>query len=455
MSYLAYLNQAEERYLQELQEFLRIPSISSLDSHREDCQQASSWLASRLASAGLENVRIHPTAGHPIVYGDWLHAPGAPTVLVYGHYDVQPVDPLELWKTPPFEPTIRDGRIFARGASDDKGQLLIHVQAIEALIRADGALPVNVRLLFEGEEEIGSPHLGPFIRENRSSLRADVLLVSDTGMVALDTPTICCGLRGISTLEIGLYGANTDLHSGRYGGGVPNPVHVMAQILASLHYPDGRIAVKGIYDDVLELTEVERTQLADSHQDETELAKDLGLASLVSEPGYTARECMSIRPTVEINGLYGGFRGEGVKTVIPRQAHAKISCRLVPNQDPCEVARQVSEHLHNVCPDTVRLEILIGHGGAPWACDPSSPALQAARRALEQVFSKPVSFVRLGGSIPVVGVFAEVLQVPIVLMGFGPPDDNAHAPNESFPLSTRKLALRACCRTLHEMRTLG
>jgi acetylornithine deacetylase/succinyl-diaminopimelate desuccinylase-like protein len=455
MSFVAHLDQAGEGYIKELQEFLRIPSISSLASHHEECQRASAWLASRLTLAGLENVCIYPTAGHPIVYGDWLHAPGAPTVLLYGHYDVQPADPLELWKTLPFEPTIRDGRLFARGVSDDKGQLLLHVQAIEALMRADGALPINIRLLFEGEEEIGSPHLGPFVRANHSLLQADVLLVSDTGMVALNAPTICCGLRGITTLEIGLYGANTDLHSGLYGGGVPNPLHAMTQLLASLHHRDGRVAVEGFYDDVVELTAAERTQLAGAALSESELAKRLGLVSVAAEPGYTATECMSIRPTVEINGLFGGFQGEGVKTVIPRQAHAKISCRLVPNQDPEVTVRRVSEHLRSICPHTVHLDIQVGHGGRPWACDPSSPALQAARRALEQTFAKPVAFVRMGGSIPVIEVFAEVLQVPIVLMGFAPPDDNAHAPNENFPLSTYRLALQASCRTWHEMRALA
>jgi acetylornithine deacetylase/succinyl-diaminopimelate desuccinylase-like protein len=450
VAYRSFLHEARKRHIDELCEFLQIPSISALAEHKGDCRRASEWLVSRLHAAGLENAQAFTTRGNPIVYADWLHAPGAPTILVYGHYDVQPVDPLELWETPPFRPAVRNRRLYARGVSDDKGQIMVHIQALEAILKSEGALPVNVRVLLEGEEEVGSPNLGPFIRTHSDLLQSDVLLVSDTGLVAHNVPTLCCGLRGITTLEVDIFGARTDLHSGIYGGAVANPLQVLAQLLASLHGPDGRVRVPGFYDTVVELSEAERKQFAAHYADEAELAERLGVGAFVGEEGYSAGERMSIRPTLEINGLFGGFQGEGVKTVIPAEAHAKISCRLVPDQDPDDIVRRIADHLHQTCPPYMQLETRVGHGGRPWACDPSAPVLQAAKRALEAAFGRPVAFVRMGGSIPIMNVFTAVLQAPIVLMGFAAPDDNAHAPNENFPLDTYELALKASCLTWHE-----
>lgn len=451
MTYHSYLEEARERHIGELKELLRIPSISALAEHKVDCARAADWLAVRLAKAGLEHVEVFPTGGHPLVYGDWLHKPGAPTILVYGHYDVQPVDPVDLWDSPPFEPVLRNGRIYARGASDDKGQVMIHVQALEAVLQAEEKLPVNVKVLLEGEEEIGSLHLASFVQERHDLLKSDVLLISDTAMFAPGVPTICCGLRGIVTLELSVQGPSGDLHSGLYGGAVANPLHVMAELLASLREGQGRVAVEGFYKDVVELSPAERRQIVALPFCESDLAQRLGVRALAGEPGYSAIERMSTRPTLEVNGLWGGFQGEGSKTVIPAAAYAKISCRLVPNQDPEEIARLVANHLYQFCPPSARLEVQIGHGGKPWVCSPDTPAVQSVQRALEDAFDRPVAFARGGGSIPVVDTFARVLNVPIVLVGFAPPDANSHAPNESFVLDTYQRALLASCFIWHEL----
>lgn len=453
--YPKYLTEAKESHLAELTAFLRIPSISALAERKQDCGKAAAWLAERLQQAGLEHVKVHQTAGHPLVYGEWMHKTAAPTVLIYGHYDVQPVDPLKLWETPPFEPHVRNGRIYARGVSDDKGQLLAHVQALATMLAREGELPVNVKVLFEGEEEIGSPNLGRFVSEHRQDLAADVLVISDTGMVAPGKPTICCGLRGITTLEAHVYGAATDLHSGLYGGAVVNPLHTLAEIIAGLHDKNGRVTVPGFYDDVVELSAYEREQIAALPFDEDELMRRLGVTALVGEAGYSAMERISIRPTIEVNGMWGGFQGEGSKTVIPAQAHVKLSCRLVPNQDPQKIASAVAEHIQRACPVGARVQVELGHGGKPWACDPQTPVLQAAIRALSEAFAQPVALARLGGSIPIVETFASVLHLPVILMGFAPPDANAHAPNESMDLCTWELSRLAICYTWQQLGQLN
>jgi acetylornithine deacetylase/succinyl-diaminopimelate desuccinylase-like protein len=450
MSFEQYLKESQDKHLDELFALLRIPSISALEEHRSDCAQAAAWLAERMKQAGLEHVEVFPTAGHPLVYGDWLHNPDAPTVLIYGHYDVQPVDPLELWHSAPFSPQVRNDRIWARGASDDKGQLLLHVQAIETILETAGGLPINVKALFEGEEEIGSPHLSSFITEHADQLAADLVVISDTGMVASGVPTICCGLRGICTLEVSLTCANTDCHSG-FGGAIPNALHELTALLGQLHDKQNKVTVPGFYDAVQELSEAQREQLAAVSFSETELLRRLALNAFTGETDYTVKERMSIRPTLELNGLWGGFQGEGSKTVIPAQAFAKISCRLVPDQDPQHIAQLVADRLKSLCPPYALLDVKFGHGGRPFVCDPDTPEVQAISKALSATFGHEVAMERIGGSIPIVDTFASVLKAPIILMGFAPPDANAHAPNESMELSTWRLAGLAICRAWYEL----
>ncbi len=439
----AYLDEHLERHIDELKEFLRIPSVSALSEHRRDVTTAAAWLVDYLKRVGFESARLIETGGHPIVYAERFDAPGAPTALIYGHYDVQPVDPLPLWTSPPFEPDVREGRLYARGASDDKGQLIMHLQALEALLRTRGRLPVNVKLLVEGEEEIGSPSLDPFVRERREMLAADAVVISDTSMFAEGMPTICVGLRGIACLEVHVRGARSDLHSGLYGGAAPNAVHLLVELLASMREGQGRILVPGFYDSVEELEPDERAAIRALPFDEVAFAAQLGVRELVGEPGYTALERISTRPTLEINGIWGGFQGEGTKTVIPAEAHAKITCRLVPNQDPKEVQRRIAEHLRRVAPASAQVEVELGHAARPWKCSPKHPVIQAGVRALEKSFGRSVALVRMGGSIPVVEAFDASLGAPIVLMGFASPHSNAHAPNEFFPLETFAVGRKA------------
>ena len=451
MAFDAYLNEHEERHLHDLNRLLEIPSISALSEHKEDVARAARWLCEYLESIGMEEAAVLPTAKHPVVCAEWLHRPGAPTVLIYGHYDVQPVDPIALWTSPPFAPAVRDGKLYARGSADDKGQVMVNLQALEALLQSEGGLPVNVKVLIEGEEEIGSPSLEPFINEHRGRVEADVVLISDTSMLADGLPTICCGLRGLCGLEVHVTTAATDLHSGIYGGAVANPTHVLASLLASMREGQGRILVPGFYDDVLEPSAQERAQIAALPGDEESLRRRLGVPALDGEPGYSAMERTSIRPTLEVNGMWGGFQGEGTKTVIPNEAHAKITCRLVPNQDPAVIAKAVAKHLHDACPPSARVEVEIGHSAYPWRCDPASTPIRAAIRSLESAFGTTPALARLGGSIPVVESFDRLLQVPCVLMGFAAPDANAHAPDESFPIETWRTARFASARFLHEL----
>ena len=428
------ININRDRYVDELKEYLAIPSISALPEHAGDVRACAEWTAAHMKRVGLEHVRIIDTPGNPVVYGDWLHADGAPTILFYGHYDVQPVDPLELWESPPFEATVRAGEIYARGAADDKGQVFMHLKAVEALLGGSGRLPVNIRFILEGEEEIGSVNLEPFVRDHKEELAADVVVISDSPMLDRGVPSICYGLRGLTYLQIDLRGTATDLHSGSFGGAVANPAFVLAQVLNQMKDRSGRVKIPGFYDDVRPLRDEERAEFAKLPFDERRYRNELGAPKLFGESGYTTLERVWGRPTFEVNGLLSGFTGAGAKTVIPAVAMAKVSMRLVPDQDPDTIAGLCEAYLRKVAPRTVELTITRMHGGRPWMTDFDNPFIQAAGRAIEFGFGRRPVFNREGGSIPVVATFQEVLGLPSVLFGVGLPDENAHAPNEKLDL---------------------
>jgi len=434
MSYATYFQENREQHLAELKEWLSIPSISALSKHKPDMLHAAEWLAATLTRAGLENVKVNETAGHPIVTADHLHAPGKPTVLVYGHYDVQPVDPLNLWETPPFEPTIRGDKLFARGATDDKGQVFLHIKAVEAILKQEGSLPVNIKFCIEGEEEISSANLPGFLEANSEALAADAVLISDTSLLERGKPAISTGLRGLCSLEIAINTANTDLHSGSFGGGVPNALHAMVELLATLHDRDGKVLVDGFYDDVLPLSEEMRAEFVKQDFNEQQLQSDLGLEALHGEEGYSFVERVGARPTLELNGVYGGFQGEGTKTVIPKEAHAKITCRLVADQNPQDVLDKIITHLEAVKPNGAKLTITPGEKARAFNIDPSGELLQKAADAYAAVYGTRALFTKDGGSIPIVEEFSRVIAPTVVLMGFGLPDENLHAPNEHFNL---------------------
>lgn len=434
MDYKVYFENLREQHLNELKEWLSIPSISALSEHKSDVLRAADWLADSLTKAGLENVTIHPTAGHPIVTADHLHAPGKPTVLVYGHYDVQPVDPLHLWETPPFEPTIRGDKIFARGATDDKGQVFLHIKAVEALLKQEKELPVNIKFCIEGEEEVTSPNLPSFLEERREELAADVVLISDTSLLEKGRPAICVGLRGLCSLDVQITTANTDLHSGSFGGGVPNALHAIVSLLTTLHDDKGRVNVEGFYADVPELSPEMRAEFVKQSIDENKLQHDLGLDALYGEEGYSFVERTGARPTLELNGVYGGFQGEGSKTVIPKEAHAKITCRLVGHQNPQDILDKIERHIHANVPVGAKVSVIQREKGNPFTMDTNIPVLQTAADAFDVVYGVRPVFTKDGGSIPIVETFGRLLNVPVVLMGFGLPDENLHAPNEHFNL---------------------
>lgn len=430
-----HIQTSRDRYVSQMKEFLAIPSISSSPEHADDVRRCAEWTADEMRRIGLQNVRLIETKGHPVVYGDWLNAPGAPTILFYGHYDVQPVDPVELWESPPFEATVRDGEIYARGAADDKGQVFMHLKAIEAHLQKGGGLPVNMRLLIEGEEEVGSAHLDEVIRDNKAMLAADVVVISDSAMFDRGVPSICYSLRGLVYFQIDLRGTTSDLHSGVFGGAVANPAMVLAQVLAQMKDRGGRIKIPGFYDDVRPLSDEERAAWKTLPFNEKKYRKDLGAPKLFGESGYSVLERVWARPTFEVNGLLSGFTGEGSKTVIPAVAMAKVSMRLVPNQDPDRIADLFEAYLKKVTPKTVDLRVTRLHGGKPWITGYDTAFVRAAGRAIEQGFGKPPVFCREGGSIPVVSTFQEELGIPAVLFGVGLPDENAHAPNERLDLS--------------------
>jgi acetylornithine deacetylase/succinyl-diaminopimelate desuccinylase-like protein len=429
-----FINVNRDRYVDELKGLLAIPSISALPEHAADVKRCAEWCADEMRRIGLQNVRLMDTPGNPVVYGDWLAAPGAPTILYYGHYDVQPVDPLHLWTSPPFEATVRDGELYARGAADDKGQVFMHLKAVEAHLTQNGRLPVNMKFFLEGEEEVGSLHLDDFIREHKDELRADLVVISDTAMFDRGVPSICYGLRGLVYCQIDLRGSKTDLHSGVFGGAVANPAFVLAQMIAQMKDRGGRIKVPGFYDDVRPLEDVERQAWAQLPFNEKKYRKDFGFPRLFGETGYSTLERTWARPTLEVNGLLSGFTGEGAKTVLPAVAMAKISMRLVPDQDPDKIADLFEQYVRKITPKTVEATYTRMHGGKPWMTSYDNPYVQAAGRAIERGFGRKPIFVREGGSIPVVSTFQEELGLPSVLFGVGLPDENAHAPNEKLDL---------------------
>jgi len=432
---ISYIQERRDAFVEELKTFCRIPSVSTKSEHKGDMQKAAEWVADSMRVTGLEHVQIVPTAGHPVVYGDWLHAPGKPTALIYGHYDVQPAEPLDLWITGPFDPTVRDGELYARGAVDDKGQVFMHLKALEAHLKTQGFLPLNVKLLIEGEEEIGSPNLDPFIAKHQDILKADVVVISDTAMIAKGAPGITHGLRGLIYFQIDVEGTKSDLHSGSFGGAVINPAFALAQILSQLKDKNGRITIPGFYDDVRRLPAEERRALARLPFTEKKFQKTIGAPALFGEKGFTTLERLWTRPTLEINGLYSGFIGEGAKTVLPGRAMAKVSMRLAPNQDPAKIARLFTQHVKRICPKTVRLKVTeISGRGMPWLAPTDHPAMQAMAQAIQKGFGKKPVFTRTGGTIPVVATFTRLLKVPSLLMGIGLPDENAHAPNEKLDL---------------------
>lgn len=429
-----YVEQNKQRFLDELFELLRFPSVSADPKYAGDVKKTAAYVAEKLKEAGADQVEICPTAGHPIVYGEKMVGPDKPTVLVYGHYDVQPPDPLELWETPPFEPTVRDGKIYARGACDDKGQFYMHVKAFE-LMQNNGGLPCNIKFMIEGEEEVGSDNLGLFVAENKEKLAADVVLISDTSMISLENPSLETGLRGLSYVEVTVEGPNRDLHSGVYGGAVANPATILAKMIASLHDLDNHIAIPGFYDDVVELSEEERRDLNKAPFEIEEYKSDLGVDELWGEKGYTTLERTGIRPTLEVNGIWGGYIGEGAKTVLPSKASAKISMRLVPNQDSQKITQLFKAHFESIAPAYVKVSVNPHHGGEPVVTPTDSAAYQAAAKAIEESFGKAPIPTRGGGSIPIVALFERELGIKTVLMGFGLDSDNLHSPNEKFDIA--------------------
>lgn len=428
-----YQEQHKDRFLTELLELLRIPSISARSEHKEDMNRCAEAVKQRLLEAGAGRVDIYPTAGHPVVYGEKIIDPSRPTVLVYGHYDVQPADPLELWKSGPFDPVIKDGKIYARGSCDDKGQFYMHVKALETMTRTN-TLPANIKFIIEGEEEVGSPNLASFVKANKELLKADVILISDTSMLSMDTPSIDIGVRGLSYIEVEVTGPNRDLHSGVYGGAVANPITMLAKMIAGCHDENNHITIPGFYDDVVAIPSEERTKMAGAPFNEAEYKKDLGVTSLWGEKGFSTNERTGIRPTLEVNGIWGGYNGEGAKTVLPSKAFAKISCRLVPNQSSVKITEKILNYFKSIAPEGVTVTATEHHGGEPYMTPIDSRAYKAAAKAIRTTFGKDPIPVRGGGSIPICALFEKELGLKIVFMGFGLDSDNLHSPNEKFDL---------------------
>ncbi len=426
-----YQEQNKDRFLNELLDLLRIPSVSAKGEHKDDMINCAEAVKARLEEAGADKVVIYQTEGHPIVYGEKIIDPSKPTVLVYGHYDVQPAEPLELWNSPAFEPTIIDGKIFARGSCDDKGQFYMHVKALETLVKTN-TLENNIKFCIEGEEEIGSPNLGKFVAANTELLKADCVLISDTAMLSLDTPSMDVGVRGLSYIEVEVTGPNRDLHSGVYGGAVANPITILAQMIASMHDENNHITIPGFYDDVVNSTDEERALMAKAPFNEAEYKEELGVKELWGEKGYTTNERTGIRPTIEVNGIWGGYTGEGAKTVLPSKAFAKISARLVPNQTSDKITEILINYLQKIAPANVTVKASLHHGGEPYMTPIDSKGYMAAAKAIETTFGKQPIPVRGGGSIPICALFEKELGIKIIFMGFGLDSDNLHSPNEKF-----------------------
>ncbi len=421
----------KDRYLTEMLDLLRIPSVSAKAEHKADMRRCADAVKQRLLESGADRAEVMETAGHPVVYAEKIVDPAQPTVLVYGHYDVQPAEPLELWTTPPFEPDIRDGKIYARGSADDKGQFYMHVKALETLVKT-GTLQNNIKFLIEGEEEVGSPNLGPFVAQNKALLKADVILISDSSMLGTNTPSLDIGVRGLSYIEVEVTGPQRDLHSGIYGGAVANPITILAQMIASCHDADNHVTIPGFYEDVLPVSKEERLQMARAPYNETEFKNDLGVQALWGERGYTTAERTGIRPTLEVNGIWGGYTGEGAKTVLPSKATAKISARLVPHQSSQKITNILLSYFRKIAPQSVTVNAFEHHGGEPYMTPIDSTAYKAAAKALATAFGKEPIPVRGGGSIPICSILEKELDIKIVFMGFGLDSDNLHSPNEKY-----------------------
>ena len=442
-----WLEAHRDERLESYFELLRIPSISTLSEHAPDMVRAAEWIGAEMRRIGLENVEVSRTHGHPVVYGDWLHAPDGPTILVYCHYDVQPVDPIDLWETAPFDPFVKDGRVVGRGAADDKGQLHMHLKAAEALLATRGRLPLNLRYAFEGEEESTSANLPIWLEANRDRLDAEAVVISDTGFFEGNVPAITSSLRGMLYAQIDVIGSPVDLHSGGFGGAVQNPANALARIITALKAEDGTVLVPGFYDDVVAATKQERFEISCLPFDEEAFRQQTGVASLIAgEPGFSVLECMGIRPTLDVNGIWGGFTGEGSKTIIPAHAHAKVSCRLVPDQDGDKLFESFREFVLQVAPKGIKVEVQNLGTAKPLRTDTNHPVAQAAARALEATFGQAPVYIRSGGSIPVASLFDTMLGLPVVMLGFTNPDDNAHAPNETMVLLNYETGLRTITR---------
>ena len=452
MNWQEYLTNNRQRYEGELLEFLSIPSVSALPAHAADVRRAGEWVARRLTAAGMQNVEIMETGGHPVVYADWLHAPGKPTILIYGHFDTQPVDPVELWDSPPFTPVVKEGRVYARGASDDKGNMLAPILALEALRQTGGGLPVNVKCFFEGQEEIGSPTLPPFIAENKDKFACDFVVSADGGQWTEDQPAIALAFKGLCALQIDVTGPSHDVHSGGYGGAIQNPIHALVQLIGSMRGADGRILVEGFYDRVRALSDEDRAQIAAVPFDEDEYKARLGIDATFGEVGYTTLERAWGRPTLELNGIWGGFSGEGTKTVLPSEAHAKITCRLVADQDPGEIARLIERHVASHTPPGVKVTVNIQESGAwPYLMPVEHPGNVAARDVHLQLYGKEPLYVRSGGTIPVCSMFLDSLGVYTLNFGFGLNDERIHSPNEFFRLASFRRGQEGYCLLLERL----
>jgi acetylornithine deacetylase/succinyl-diaminopimelate desuccinylase-like protein len=452
---IAFIDTHRQRFVDELIEWVRIPSVSSDPARAVDVRASAEHLAARYRALGADRTAVWPTAGHPAVFAEWLPAPGGPTLLVYGHHDVQPVDPLGEWVSPPFEPAVRGGRLWGRGVVDDKGQVYIHAKAVESFVRSAGRLPINLKMIVEGEEEIGSVHLATLLHEHAADLAADFVCVSDTAMFGRGIPSLCVGLRGLAYLEVTVDGPSFDLHSGSFGGGIANPVNALARMIASLHDSEGRIAVPGFFDDVVPLSPRDRAEIGSLPFDEDAWLAATGAPSTWGEPGYSTLERIWARPTLDCCGIGGGFQGEGAKTIIPARARAKISSRLVPHQEPDDIAGKLADHLRRVAPAGVRVSVSLLHGGRPYLAPTDDPIYDVAKRAFSKAFGKPTVFIREGGSIPFVRVIADASGKPCLLMGFGQPDENAHAPNEWLDLDHYHLGIKSAAYLYDEIASMG
>ncbi|HKQ71088.1 MAG TPA: dipeptidase [Polyangiaceae bacterium] len=447
-----YIDAHQERFVRELCEWVKIPAVSDLPEHAADVARNAEHLARELSRLEPSRAHVIPTGGHPAVYAEWLHAPGKPTLLIYGHHDVQPVDPLDAWDSPPFEPAVRDGKLYGRGVVDDKGQVMVHAKAIEAFVRTGlRRLPINVKLIVEGEEEIGSQHLADLLRDHRDLLAADYVCVSDTAMYGRGLPSLCVGLRGLAYFDITVRGPAGDVHSGSFGGGIANPANALARILAGMHDDDGRVAIPGFYDRVRALDVAERAQIATLPHDDDAWLRMSGAPAAVGEKGYSTLERIWTRPTFDVCGLSSGFQGPGSKTIIPATAVAKVSCRLVPDQSPDEIARLLEAHVHALAPRGIDVTVTYVSGGLPWAAPTDDPVFRVAERAFSRAFGRPTVFIREGGSIPFVRTIADMTGKPCLLMGFGQPDENAHAPNEWLLLENFHLGIKSAAYLYDEL----